>query len=144
MIKKERIALDRLADFLVEDILSASDEELLAEFRESYGDPVKHAKAMGTLFEKTLLTLNKERLAAAKAKVAEKNNRPSISFAARPLDIQAVRARLRRFIETPGSRPMVTLAARKESELSDVDIIGMLNDLRELGILPPDDENGEC
>ena len=36
--KKEHAALDRLADVLVDDILSASVEEILAEFRETHGD----------------------------------------------------------------------------------------------------------
>ena len=37
--KKERNALDRLADALVDDILNASDEEVLAEAEEDGIDP---------------------------------------------------------------------------------------------------------
>ncbi|NTF47034.1 hypothetical protein G6L77_01850 [Agrobacterium rhizogenes] len=51
----------------------------------------------------------------------------------------AARARLRAVVDTPGLPQKVTLAARKENELSDADILGMLEDLRELGVLPPDD-----
>jgi hypothetical protein len=34
----------------------------------------------------------------------------------------------------------LTLAARNENELSDVDVLGMLQDLEELGIVARDDE----
>jgi hypothetical protein len=141
--KKERAALDRLADFLVDDILSVSDEDVLAEFREMHGDPAHNAAEMRALFEKSVLISNKKRLAAAKAGVVE-NRRPSILSTATPIDMQAARARLRTVINTPGLPLKITLAARKESELSDVDILGMLEDLRELGILSPyDSQNGE-
>jgi hypothetical protein len=141
--KKARTALDRLADFLVDDILSMSDEDVLAEFREMHGDPDHNAAEMRVLFEKSVLISNKNRLAAAKAGVV-KDRRPSILSTARPIDMQAARARLRTVIDTPGLPQKITLAARKESELSDADIIGILEDLRELGILARDDsQNGE-
>jgi hypothetical protein len=139
--KKERIALDRLVDVLVDDILSASDEEILAEFRETHGDFDHNAVEMRALFEKSVVVSNKKRLSAARIGAAA-NRRPSIVTTATPIDMQAARARLRAFIETPSLSQKVTLAARKENELSDADILGMLEDLRELGILPPDDSHG--
>ena len=141
--KKERAALERLADFLVDDILSVSDEDVLAEFRETHGDPEHNAAEMRALFEKSVLVSNKKRLAAAKAGVVE-SRRSSISSTATPIDMQAARARLRAVIDTPGLPQKITLAARKENELSDADILGMLEDLRELGILPAEDsQNGK-
>lgn len=53
--KKGRAALSRLADALVEDVLAASDHEILAEFAESHGDPAKDAADMRALFERTVL-----------------------------------------------------------------------------------------
>ena len=44
--KKERVALDQLADAFVDDILSSSGEDILAEFRETYGDPDRNAAEM--------------------------------------------------------------------------------------------------
>ena len=35
----------------------------------------------------------------------------------------------------------VTIAARNENELSDADVLGMLQDLKELGVVEPDDES---
>ena len=139
--KKERAALVRLADVLVDDILNASDEEVLAEFMETHGNPDHNAKEMRALFEKTVLTLNKKRLAAAKAGATASRSLPTASIA-KAIDMNAVRARLRALLDTPGLSDKVTLAARKESELSDADILGMLEDMKELGILPPDDNQG--
>ena len=135
--KKERTALDRLADAFVDDVLNASDEDILAEFRESHGDPARHAAEMRDLFEKSIISANKRRLAAAKAgAVAARTTTIA------PADIADARARLRAVLDAPNLPPQLTLAARKENELSDSDIAGMLDDLRELGILPPDGGQG--
>jgi hypothetical protein len=140
--KKKRAALDRLADFLVDDILSASDEDILAEFRELHGDPDHNATEMRALFEKSVLVSNKKRLANAKAGVVE-NSRSSKLATAKAINIQAARARLRKIINEPSLPLKITLAARKENELSDADILGILDDLRELGILTSDDSQDD-
>lgn len=49
-----RKALDNLADALVEDILSLSDEEILAEFREDGIDLEQNAAEMRALFERVV------------------------------------------------------------------------------------------
>ena len=64
--KKRREALGRLVEVLVEDVLDASDEEILAEFTETRGDPAKNSAEMRALFEKSVLKANKDRLRAAK------------------------------------------------------------------------------
>lgn len=132
-----RSALDRLADALVEDILNTSDEDILAEFQESQGDPERNAVDMRSRFEKCLIAANKQRLAAAKAGVAA--NRLTTGGRASIIDMAKARARLRAVLDAPSLPPTLTLAARNESELSDSDILGMLDDLRELGVLPPED-----
>jgi hypothetical protein len=135
--KTARAALDRLADALVVDILSASDEAILAEFTESGGDPERHAADMRALFERALIVANKKRLAAAKAGAAA-SRRPA-GTSAPTIDIATARAQLRAALEAPSLPHKLTLAARKENELSDADILSMLDDLRELGVLPPKD-----
>jgi hypothetical protein len=136
--KKERDALNRMADFFVDEILSASDEDVLAEFAETHGDPDHSAVQMRALFEKSLLRSNKKRLAAAKAGAADSRRLAMVSKTV-TVDVQTARARLRAVVDTPGLPERITLAARKENELSDLDILGMLEDLQELGILPADD-----
>ena len=53
-------ALGRLAEALVDDIMNASDEEILAEFLETDGDLERHAADMRALFEKALIAANKK------------------------------------------------------------------------------------
>jgi hypothetical protein len=132
----DREALDRLADFLVEDVLDASDEDILAEAREAGVDPESDAARLRALFERTVLEANKRRLAAAKAAVqATRNTRPPESTV---FDIEEARRRLRAAIEQRGVAAQVTMAARKESELSDEDVLSLVRDLEELGVLPPE------
>ena len=135
--RKERAALDRLADLLAEDILRTPDAEILAEFKATYGDPAKNATDMRALFEKTVLAANKSRLRAAQAAVAAAQIPAS---AAPTIDIADARERLRRILASGNSSAKLTLAARNESELSDADVLGTLEDLQELGALPPDDD----
>ncbi len=135
----EREALDRLADALADDILNASDEDILAEFRESDNNPDRHAAEIRALFEKSILVANKRRLAAAKAGAIA--SRTKGSEAPAPIDMAKARQRLRTALDAPDASQELTLAARKESEMSDADVLGMLEDLRELGVLPPDDDS---
>lgn len=137
----ERAALDRLADALVEDILNASDEDILAEFAEDGGDAKQHTATMRALFETRLLAVNKARMRTAKAGVAAaRQARPAPGLA--PVDMAEARAWLRTLGERPNVPEGLTLAARKEDELSDADILGMLEDLEELGITPPGKDDG--
>ena len=137
--KKGREPLTRLADALVEDMLATSDQEIVAEFIETQGDPSKNAEAMRALFEKSVLKANKNRLRAAQAELATDQAAP-----ARPgiVSMANVRDRLRRALATCPPDVKLTLAARNENELSDADVLGMLQDLEELGIVAPDDESG--
>ncbi|MEL6216988.1 MAG: hypothetical protein AAFR79_00760 [Pseudomonadota bacterium] len=132
----ERTALDRLADALVEDILDASDEDILTEFTEDGGDAKEHGDAMRKSFENRLLAANKARMAAAKAGVAAARRAQSEGLTAQ-IDLTAARVWLSRLGERPDVPEGLTLAARKEDELSDADIRGMLEDLAELGLKPP-------
>jgi len=86
---------------------------------------------MRALFEKTVLLANKGRLYAARAGVAAIN----ISSAGSPIPIAEARARLRQVLDAHALDKSFTLAARKESELSDADVLDMLEAMRELGLL---------
>jgi hypothetical protein len=137
--KKRREALIRLADALVEDMLATSDQEIVAEFIETQGEPSKNTEAMRALFEKSVLVTNKNRLRAARAGLAADRATPTST---KIVSIANVRDRLRRALATCPPDMRLTLAARNESELSDADVLGMLQDLEELGIVAPDDESG--
>ena len=136
----KREALDRLADAHVDDILNMSDEDILTEFRESYGDPGEHATQWRERFEKTVITANKHRLAEAKR--GAEASRGGGNRVRPPIDITEARRRLWAVKDNPDAPQELTLAAREESEMSDADILGILDDLRELGALS-DDNDGE-
>lgn len=141
--KKDRDALDRLADVFVEDILNTPDDDILAEFRQTDGEPERHAVDMRALFEKSLVAANKRRLAAARVGVAA--SRRTTGSPTLVTDIAKARGQLRATLDASDVQQKLTLAARKESELSDADVLSILNDLRELGVLPPDDgEDGQA
>lgn len=51
-MSEPRRAMQNLAEFLVEDILSLTDEEVIAEIIEDGGDPDKIATDMRLMFER--------------------------------------------------------------------------------------------
>lgn len=132
-----RKSMANLSKFLAEDIMSDSDENLLAEFAECGGDPNAEAERLRALFEASVVKANKSRLAAARAGAAASRNVARVSTACSPQD---ARQRLRSVLNQPGIPQRLTLAARKENELSDADVLGMLDDLRDLGLLPDEDD----
>lgn len=134
---KGRNPLICLADSLADDIMKASDEDILEEFRETSGDPVSHAAEMRAFVEKAIIAANKSRLIAARAGVAAER-KPLRSFTL-PVDIAEARRRLRSIGKIPNVQQPVTLAARNETELSDADVLAMYEDMVELGVLPSGD-----
>lgn len=137
--KKASDALDRLAAALFEDLDATSDKDILAEFVEDGGDPIKLAAEMTALFERTLLESNKSRLLAAKAGAARAR---AAILPSSPTDMTVARHRLRSVLQSLPETERLTLAARKESEMSDTDVASLLEDLRALGITVPDDSTG--
>ena len=129
-------ALDRLAAALVDDVLVTSDAEILAEFRADGGDPDQHAAEMRALFERSVLASNKSKLQEARAGVTRAK---ASALSSTSVDMTKARERLRGVLKTVPEAQRLTLAARKESELSDADVVGLLEDLRELGVAFPDD-----
>jgi hypothetical protein len=138
---KPREELDRLEDALVEDILATSDESILAEARQDRIDPTAVAAATRALFEKAVTLTGKARLTSAKAAAVADRRRPAAVI---PLDPTAARRLLERAMaRDPETAQKLTLAARKgdsASAFSDEEVRGMLEDLQELGALPPPDD----
>jgi hypothetical protein len=129
--KETRKPLHGLRQAMADDIMETSDEDMLAQFADDFGPPEANAARMGALFEKTILLANKGRLRAARAGAAASK----ISSATTPIPIGEARARLRQALDAHAQDKTFTLAARKESELSDADVLDMLEAMRELGLL---------
>ena len=135
--QSDRKSMENLSKLLAEDIMSTSDEDLLAEFSECGGDPNAEAKRLRALFEASIVKANKSRLASARAGAMANRNASRFRTACTP---QNARQRLRSILGQPGIPSRLTLAARKENELSDADVLGMLEDLQDLGFLPDEDD----
>ena len=107
----KRNALARLRAALIEDILAASDESILAEATQDGLDPEIVAHNVRALFEATLAGGNKAALTAAKAAVAADRRRSATII---PLDPAAARQRLARlFVQHPDEAKSLPMAARK-------------------------------
>ena len=133
-VKKGRSALNRLADVLVDDIMNTSDEDILAEITEDYGDSEKLANDMRALFETTIEEFGKSKLAAAKQAVKEAR---SESAAVVNIDQSDARRRYNKMITDDKK---LTMAARKGSEQSERDIMNTIEDLAELGAFDDEEE----
>jgi len=129
-----RDALDRLTAALVEDILSASDEEIIAEALEDREVPAGAVAAVRAVFEKAARLAAKDRLAAARLAVTRDRVR---SASGSPLDPSEARRRLGRIL---AQDPNLTLAARKGQDLTDKEVLGLLEDLKDLGLAADPDE----
>lgn len=133
--KSDRAALDRLADALAEDILNASDQDILAEVKEDGEDPAAIAAEVQALFAKAKAKVAKRQLAEAKAGAAASRCRPANVVRLDPAKERKILDRA--LTHDPETAAKLTLAARKGEALSDEDVHGILEDLAELGILLP-------
>ena len=131
--KKERSALDRLADALVDDILNASDEDILAEAAEDGIDPAQLATDMRDLFARTEMETGKAKLAVAKRAAADSQQSGSTVI---KIDRSETRRRYDAMIARDHNlTEKLTLAARKgkDQDQSESDIDSAIEDLTELG-----------
>lgn len=137
---KAQHALDRLAAFLVDDILDMDEQALQAELAED-GANATSINETKAIFEDAISATAKKRLADARAAVAADKQRGTKGVSIRNLDPTAARRKLDSILHAnPDARQHLTLAARKEESLSHEDITGMLEDLADLGLLPDEDQ----
>ncbi|WJR74931.1 hypothetical protein [Bradyrhizobium sp. NP1] len=132
--ENKKAGLDRLKQAMVDDILNASDEEILAQFTEDFGSPEANAARMRARFEGAVLLVNKDRLRAARAGAAERGLFEPVPA----IPIAEARERLREVMAAHANDTTFTLAARKESELTDADVMELLAAINELGLLKRD------
>lgn len=130
--------LENLNDSLIDDLLATPDSEFIEEVKASGRDPHAAADRVRAIVEKGRALAAKSKLRAAKAAVAASR----VRSAPIPSHLDAAHARqlLKELsANDPEFRKKITLAARNEEELSDEDILGIIEDLRELGVLPNED-----
>lgn len=137
IFKDDPVACD-LVEGIIEDLSADELRELTGLDKVAYASKrrvcrarrrhAKNAAEMRALFQKAILLANKKRLRAARAGVAQSAERRNGSA---PVDMAEARRRLRGILERARDENL-TLAARKESELSDADVLGILQDYDDL------------
>jgi hypothetical protein len=131
--------LDRLIGTLAEDTLETPDNEIIAEVVEDYGDPSVIADRMRAVIDKATLASGKAKMAQAKEAVQAYRKRAG-AIGTHQMTLTQKRQLVERAIARDRSlEEKLTLAARKGEVLSERDIDGMLEDLRELGALDEED-----
>lgn len=132
-----REMLNNLADDLVNDVLNTSDEEVLAEAAEDFGSAEVVIDRVRGILAKAQQQVAKQRLTAVR-KTLDKQNEQQHRAKVISLDPERARRTLKRILQDCSSDVPITLAARKETELSDSDVLTMLEDLQSLGLFNPD------
>lgn len=129
--------LERLTDSLVDDILNLSNDEILSEAKEQFGNISNETEHVRNIIDKAVLHASKNRLAEARNQLSsykkEEKRNNVISFDQKKSVIEKFTSK------NPKLKQKLTLAARKgEGIQTENDIDGMFEDLLELGMI--DDE----
>ncbi len=124
-----------LADALIEDWMTLSDEEVFAEFRDDGLDPEDVAAQLRAHIESLVAESGKSRLARARAGLASaRADRASSSVFLLP--ISRKQEILAQFAANDGRlRDRMTMAARKGEGASEREVDDILRDLRDLGAI---------
>lgn len=132
--KNVQFELDRLADALIEDILNASDEEIISEAKDDFENVAHVISETRAVYEKAIGSIAKKKLIDAKRAVREDQARERKVIQLNP---EKARRCLERILKKdPETQKKLTMAARKGEDLSDEDVLNILQDLEELGIYP--------
>ena len=133
-----RQQLSRVLDPIIEDLLSSSDEELLAEAREDGLDIDLIAAEVRKEFAAALSIVGKSRLAEARTKLEAIRSLRS-SPAITSLSIAEKEQLLRQFAANDNPlQKRLTIAARNGGSLTEAEMDAVLLDLVELGALSSD------
>lgn len=124
-----------VADIFVDDILDSSDDEILSEAREQYDDVDAEITNTRNIINTAVMKNRKTRLAVAKEQL-ENNRAVKQTSNVLSLSISDKRKLINQIKESIDS---LTLAARNEEEMTELDADGVLQDLIGLGVI---DENG--
>jgi len=122
--------LDRLYDFIVEDIILATDEAILQELAEDYSDPDKVIASVQASIGKARLAVSKRKLSEAKDGItcaSLKRVRSTNEF-----DDNQIR-RIFEKVTTQNRDLRLSIAARKGKDLTLQDMRSLLDDLQDLG-----------
>ncbi|MHB1100530.1 MAG: hypothetical protein ACYC1L_00725 [Alphaproteobacteria bacterium] len=138
--KKDREALDRLADFLVDDVLNLPNEDILAEVVEGFGDAKLLSDRTRAIFESASVQVGKSKLDAAKKGV---NELATHSFSSVRINYSQALVLYEGFVANDKNlSAKITLAARNGEKQSERDISSAIEDLIEIGAINRGDVEG--
>ena len=123
-----------VADMLVDDFIDFSDDEILNEARENYDDVDSKIAKTRDIINDAVLKSRKTRLVAAKEQL-EKNKVLERGSNVLSLSISDKRKLINLAKDSVSS---LTLAARNEEQMSELDVDGILQDLIELDVIDED------
>jgi len=129
--EQQRLLL--LADFMLDDLFSTSDEDIVAEAEEAGDDLVSIPNRMRELYQQTLLKKRKARLQTARDRL-HSSSAPRLPVGV--IDI----AKARLVVSEALKNSELSVAARNETsdELSDAEIERKYHQLVELGLIDPE------
>ena len=133
--KDPRFQLLRLSDLLIEDLLLSSDADLLETMSKSgsAGSPGDKAK---NAFRRAQQVVGQKKLLAARAAIDSKKV-DSENISRQSINIPKARLFLQKLATNdPLFQNKITLAARNLSDISDAEILSIIEDLKRLGALP--------
>lgn len=125
---KDTQPIDRLCDFLVEEVISATDEEILQEASEDYANP-------GEIVASVRESIGKARLAVARKKLSEtriSNGCIEIPRLTTKLDDMQI-TRILEALKSQDKELKLSIAARNGKDLTLQDKQSLIDDLHELG-----------
>lgn len=126
-----------IAEAVMDDIMSATDEQILTEAAEEGAEPASVAERMRLTALAKLRQMKRSRLEKARTAYQQESKRPPAK--ARP-SLDEMRRRAMELIRG-GAGGDLSLAFRKGQELTDSDLESLWDDLQELGLLGDDKPN---
>lgn len=129
--------IENLEEALVNDILAASDQEILAENLANHTDANAVGKHAEALIEAARMMAGKARMAKARTDATADQRKPLCVLS---LSFEEKRRLLQEFA-TSNEGLRNTLAARKSKDLPENDVDAALEALYELGVI---DEHGQA
>jgi hypothetical protein len=130
-IKKAKARVVRMDDFVMDELFSLSDEELLREANEEGVDVAAVGAAGRQAFEQAQLTIGKARMERIRKEMALDAKKVVVSLETKTArsEIQTILSRNR------DAASKLTMAARSQSGNVQDDIDGILEDFVELGAI---------
>ena len=123
-----------VADAFAEDILDLSDDEVMSEAQEKYGDVELEISDTRNILNSAIMKSRKSKLAAARQYLDSNRNQNN------PTNILSlsIGGKRKLIAQAKQSVDSLTLAARNEEEMSESDTDGILQDLIDLGVIDED------